>query len=155
MRFDTIPACGRQTRTQTRTQHSVARVTRSSATADGPRDALYQSKSCELLHNCMNNCTTKPQQIEVTEGYGRLSCNQPCATSHDAYTVVGVIHKLDRRQVFTARCYASAVLAMGLCLSVGVRGRVRLSVTSRSSTKTAKRTITQTTPHDSPGTLVF
>ena len=49
----------------------------------------------------------------------------------------------------TARCYASAVLAMGLCLSVC------LSVTSRSSTKTAKRRITQTTPHDSPGTLVF
>jgi len=51
--------------------------------------------------------------------------------------------------VFTARCYASAVLAMGLCLSV------RLSVTSRSSTKTAKRRITQTTPHDSPGSLAF
>jgi len=30
-----------------------------------------------------------------------------------------------------------------------------LSVTSRSSTKTAKRRITQITPHDSPGTLVF
>ena len=30
-----------------------------------------------------------------------------------------------------------------------------LSVTSRSFTKTAKRRITQTTPHDSPGTLVF
>ena len=35
--------------------------------------------------------------------------------------------------VFTARCYASAVLAMALCPSV------RLSVTSRSSTKTAER----------------
>ena len=31
---------------------------------------------------------------------------------------------------------------------------VRLSVTSRSSTKTAKRRITQTKPHDSPRTLV-
>ena len=51
--------------------------------------------------------------------------------------------------VFTAHCYASAVLAMALCLSVC------LSVTSRSSTKTAKRRITQTTPHDSPGTLVY
>jgi len=40
-----------------------------------------------------------------------------------------------------------AVLATGLCLSV--------SVTSQSSTKTAKRRITQTTPHDTPGTLVF
>ena len=47
--------------------------------------------------------------------------------------------------VFTAWCYASAVLAMALCLSV----------TSRCSTKTAKRRITQTKPHDCPGTLVF
>ena len=38
---------------------------------------------------------------------------------------------------------------MALCLSVC------LSVTSRCSTKTAKRMITQTTPHDSPGTLSF
>ena len=55
--------------------------------------------------------------------------------------------------IFTARCYASAVLAMALCLSV--RLSVRLSVTSRSSTKTAKRRITQTTPHDTPKTLAF
>jgi len=55
--------------------------------------------------------------------------------------------------VFTAQCYASAVLAMGLCLSVCVCPSV--SVTSRSSTKTAKRRITQTTPHDTRGTLVF
>ena len=51
------------------------------------------------------------------------------------------------RLVFTARCYASAVLAMGLCPC--------LPVTSRCSTKTAKRRITQTTPHDTPGTPVF
>jgi len=50
---------------------------------------------------------------------------------------------------FTGRCYASAVLAMAVCPSV------RSSVTSRSSTKTAEQRITQTTPHDSPGTLVF
>jgi len=49
--------------------------------------------------------------------------------------------------VFTARCYASVVLAMGLCLSVCVYP----SVTSRSSTKTAKRRITQTTTHDTLG----
>ena len=41
---------------------------------------------------------------------------------------------------FTARCYASAVLAMAC-----VRMSVCLSVTSRSSTKTAKRRIIQTT----------
>ena len=55
------------------------------------------------------------------------------------------------RTLFTARCYASAVLAMGLCPSVSVC----LSITSRCSTKTAKRRITQTTPHDTPGTLDF
>jgi len=56
-------------------------------------------------------------------------------------------------KIFTARCYASAVLDMGLCLSMSVS--VCLSVTSRSYTKTAKRRITQTTVHDSPGTLVM
>jgi len=49
----------------------------------------------------------------------------------------------------TAQCYASAVLAVALCPSVC------LSVTSRSSTKTAKRRITQRTQHDNPGILVF
>ena len=38
---------------------------------------------------------------------------------------------------------------VSVCLSIC------LSVTSRCSTKTAKCRITQTTPHDSPGTLVF
>ena len=41
--------------------------------------------------------------------------------------------------IFTARCYASAVLAMGLCPSVSVC----LSVTSRCSNKTAKHRITK------------
>ena len=41
--------------------------------------------------------------------------------------------------IFTALCY----------------GPVSVSVTSRCSTKTAKRRITQTTLHDSPGTLYF
>ena len=54
---------------------------------------------------------------------------------------------------FTARCYASAVLAMALSMSV--RLSVCPSDTSWSSTKTAKHTITQTTPHDGPGSLVF
>ena len=49
--------------------------------------------------------------------------------------------------VFTARCYACAVLAMALCPC--------LSVTSRSFTKTAEHRITQRKPHDSSGSLVF
>ena len=35
----------------------VADQTGSSATADGPRDALCQSKSCQLLHDCSKSCT--------------------------------------------------------------------------------------------------
>ena len=42
-----------------------------------------------------------------------------------------------------------------LCIRGTSHGPVSVSVTSRNSTKTAKRWITQTTPHDSPGTLVF
>jgi len=50
---------------------------------------------------------------------------------------------------FTAQRYASAVYAMALCLCLSV------CHTSVFYTKTAKRRITQTTPHDSPGTLGF
>jgi len=46
-----------------------------------------------------------------------------------------------------ARRYAGAVLAVIVCPSV------HPYVTSRCSTKTAKPSIMQTTPHDSPGTL--
>ena len=44
-----------------------------------------------------------------------------------------------------------------LCIRGTSHGHVSLSVsvTSWSSTKTAKHRITQTTPHDIPGTLVF
>ena len=41
------------------------------------------------------------------------------------------VRSADALVVFTARCYASAVLAMGLC--------VRLSVTSRCSIETVER----------------
>ena len=46
-----------------------------------------------------------------------------------------------------------SLYAMALCLTVCLA--VCLSVTSRCSTKTAKHGITQTTPHDSSGILVF
>ena len=58
---------------------------------------------------------------------------------------------------FTARRYASAVLAVIVCPSVrlSVRPSVRPSVTSRSCTKMAKPRIRLTTPYDSPETLVL
>ena len=64
---------------------------------------------------------------------------------------------LTGRPVFQPICHASVGLANGtanvpfsrVCLSVC------LSVTLRYCIKTAKRRITQITPHDSPMTLVF
>jgi len=53
------------------------------------------------------------------------------------------------RAMLCIRGTSHGPVSVRLCLSVGP------SVTSRSSTKMAKRRITQTTPHDSPGTLVF
>jgi len=52
-------------------------------------------------------------------------------------------------KVFTRPTLSSAVLAVVVCLSV------RPSVTSRCSTETVKRRITQAVPRDSPGTLIF
>jgi len=76
-------------------------------------------------------------------------CYQPCA-----YVVC---YFRDVYPFITYLCYASAVLAMVLCPSVrpSVRLSVRLSVTSRSSTETAKRRITQRTSHDTPRSLDF
>ena len=68
-----------------------------SCTADGPRDAMCQSESCQLLHNSVaTTCTTSPELIEVMEldGYSRPTCNKlvHSATMHS--TVAGVIHQL-------------------------------------------------------------
>jgi len=52
----------------------VEASTSSSATADGPRDVMCQSKFCQLLQNSVRtSCTTNPEQIEamVLEGYSR------------------------------------------------------------------------------------
>jgi len=76
-------------------------------------------------------------------------------TSASAATVGGLLLRVYEHPaclsdtVFTARRYASTAYAVIVCLSV------RLSVTSRHCTKTAKRTIAQTTLYDSPGILVF
>ena len=60
---------------------------------------------------------------------------------------------MSRRFLQTA-CAFSFYRAM-LCIRGTSHGPVSVSVTSRSSTKAAKRRITQTTPHDTPRTLVF
>ena len=53
------------------------------------------------------------------------------------------------RAMLCIRGTSHGPVSVSVCLSVSV------SVTSRCSTKMAKQRITQTTPHDSSGTLVF
>jgi len=62
-------------------------------------------------------------------------------------------HELKEGQAIRNICFYRAML----CIRGTSHGpvSVRPSVTSRSSTKTAKRRITQTTPHDSRGNLVL
>jgi len=73
------------------------RQTRSSAIADGPRDATCQTNSCQLLLNS----TTSPKQIEVMEleGYSQPTYNKLCASSHDALDRRRCNPQADRRRV--------------------------------------------------------
>ena len=105
-------------------------------------DPLNAAKTCFVFF-------LSPIQHGLSETYPALILTMFETTDVNWCTEVYICAKNFR--IFTARCYASAVLAVGLCLSVCLCP----SVTSRCSTKTAKRRITQTTPHDSPGTLVF
>jgi len=71
-----------------------------------------------------------------------------------------IIQTNDLTFVFTARRYAKRGICrrrVSICLSVclSVCLCVCVSVTLRYCIKTTKRRITQTTPHDSPMTLVF
>jgi len=53
--------------------------TRSSAIAEGPRDASCQLKSCQFpRNNAETTCTTSPEQIEVMklESYRGAMCNK-------------------------------------------------------------------------------
>ena len=83
----------------------------------------------------------------------RFRCEPPCSRSCTAlaHRFLGAIDFYPRDAVL------AQLLAMGLCLSVclSVRLCLSVSVTSRSSNKTAKRRITHTTPHDTTGSLVF
>ena len=69
------------------------------------------------------------------------------------YTFDGVSQKNYKVVTFYRASYALAVYAVAVCLSVCLS--VSVSVASRCSTKMAKHRKRQTTPHDSPGTLVF
>ena len=51
-------------------------ATRSSAIAEGPRDASCQLKSCQLpLNSAETTCTTSPEVMKL-EGYSETMCNK-------------------------------------------------------------------------------
>ena len=75
-------------------------LTRSSAIAEGPRDATCQLKSCQLPRNSAETtCTTSPEQIEVMklEGYSESMCNKhvhsTMTRSRRFRCLIGVISK--------------------------------------------------------------
>ena len=79
---------------------SVRKKTRSSAIAEGPRDALCQLKSCQLQRNSSETtCTTSPEHIEVMkmEGYSGAMCNKhvhsTMTRSSRFFCPIGVINK--------------------------------------------------------------
>ena len=64
-------------------------VTRSCATAEGPRDALCRFKSCQLYCTRRTSCTTNPQQIAVMELEG-TKVDRLVVNSHDSSIVLQV-----------------------------------------------------------------
>jgi len=63
---------------------------------------MWQSKSCQLLHNGVGTSyTTNPEQIEILEleGYSRPTWHKLRASSHGALGRLNYIHWLDRRRV--------------------------------------------------------
>ena len=114
------------------------------------RPAIRQSKFCHCSYTTVGtSCTTNPQQIEVIElvGYSRQTCNNPRASSHDASTVVGVIHKLDRRRVLYMLRLCYAMVLCSFCLSVSVTNR---SVSVTEIAKRIKLVLAWTLPSNYP-----
>ena len=79
---------------------SVRKKTRSSAIAEGPRDASCQLKSCQLTRNSAETtCTTSPEQIEVMklEVYLEAMCNKHVHSTMTRtsrfHCLIGVIYK--------------------------------------------------------------
>ena len=108
-------------------------------------------QSQTLVSRNLVSCTVI-QNTMLKQIVHKTTTNRSSLTDLELYVDVGLNAKPSgsiHLSIFTAWCYASAVLAMAPCLSVCP------FVTSRCSTKTAKRRITQTTPHDSSWTLVF
>ena len=81
-------------------KQQISILTRSSAIAEGPRDASCQLKSCQLPRNSAETTyTTSPDQIDgmKLEIYSETMRDRQCALNHDAIEsapiVLSVINK--------------------------------------------------------------
>ena len=94
------------------------RPTRSSAIAEGPRDAPCQLKSCQLSRNSAETtCTTSPEQIEVMklEGYSGAMCNKhvhsTMTRSSRFHCPIGVTNKPTRDELWILLVYWQLAVA--------------------------------------------
>ena len=92
--------------------------TRSSAIAEGPRDASCQLKSCQLPRNSAETtCTTSPEQIEVMklEGYSGSMCNKHMHSimtrSSRFHCPIGVINKPTTDELWILPVYRRLAVA--------------------------------------------
>jgi len=78
----------------------VKTLTRSSATADRPRDALCQSKSCQLQHNCRNKLYSKSTANQSNGVRGLQLADVTCSNQPRLVDCrIDLINRLDRRRV--------------------------------------------------------
>jgi len=87
-------------------------TTRSSAIAEGPRDASCQSKSRQLPRDSAETtCATSPEQIEVMklEGYSGAMCNKhvhsAMTRSSRFHCPIGVINKPTTDELWISPVY--------------------------------------------------
>jgi len=73
-------------------------TTRSSAIAEGPRDASCQLKSCQLPRNSAETNGTSPEEIDVMklEGYSGPMCNKR-ALNHDAIESLQLSYRCNKQ----------------------------------------------------------
>jgi len=94
------------------------KITRSTAIAEGPRDASCQLKSCQLTRNSAETtCTTSPGQMEVMklEGYSEAMCNKhvhsTMTRSSRFHCPVGVINKQTTDELWISPVYRRLAVA--------------------------------------------
>jgi len=93
-------------------------LTRSSAIAEGPRDASCQLKSCQLPRNSAETtCTTSSKQIEVMklEGHSKAMCNKhvhsTTTRSSRFHCPIGVINKPTTDELWISAVYRRIAVA--------------------------------------------